>query len=35
MAEALYVAVRVASFELVLNLLEQAQRRQSLSLSAL
>ena len=35
MAEALYVAVRVASFELVLAFLEQAQRRQTLSLSAL
>jgi hypothetical protein len=35
MVEALYVAVRVASFELVLAFLEQAQRRQSLSLSAL
>lgn len=35
MVEALYVAVRVASFELVLTFLEQAQRRQSLSLSAL
>jgi len=29
------VAVRVASFELVLPILEQAQRRQDLSLSAL
>ena len=35
MTEALYVAVRVASFELVLSFLEQAQRRQELSLSAL
>ena len=35
MVEALYVAVRVASFELVLPFLEQAQRRQYLSLSAL
>jgi hypothetical protein len=35
MVEALYVAVRVASFELVLSFLEQAQRRQDLSLSAL
>jgi hypothetical protein len=35
MVEALYVAVRVASFELVLPFLEQAQRRQDLSLSAL
>ncbi|MFU8884991.1 MAG: Mu transposase domain-containing protein [Cyanobacteriota bacterium] len=35
MAEALYVAVRVASFELVLAFLEQAHSRQSLSLSAL
>jgi hypothetical protein len=35
MAEALYVAVRVASFELVLAFLEQAYRRQNLSLSAL
>jgi hypothetical protein len=35
MAEALYVAVRVASFELVLAFLEQAHRRQTLSLSGL
>jgi hypothetical protein len=35
MTEALYVAVRVASFELVLPFLEHAQRRQDLSLSAL
>lgn len=35
MAEALYVAVRVASFELVLAFLEQTHCRQSLSLSAL
>jgi hypothetical protein len=35
LVEALYVAVRVASFELVLAFLEQAQRRQDLSLSAL
>jgi len=31
--EALYVAVRVASFELVLAFLQQAQQRQTLSLS--
>ena len=35
MVEALYVAVRVASFELVLAFLQQAQQRQSLSLSLL
>ena len=35
MVEALYVAVRVASFELVLAFLEQAQHRQTLSLSGL
>ena len=35
LAEALYVAARVASFELVLPFLEQAQRHQTLSLSAL
>jgi len=35
MAEALYAAVRVASFELVLAFLLQAQQRQALSLSAL
>jgi hypothetical protein len=35
LAEALYVAVRVASFELVLPFLEQAQRHQNLTLSAL
>jgi hypothetical protein len=35
MVEALYVAVRVASFELVLAFLEQAQHRQALSLSGL
>jgi hypothetical protein len=35
LVEALYVAVRVASFVLVLPFLEQAQRRQDLSLSAL
>jgi hypothetical protein len=35
LVEALYVAVRLASFELVLPFLEQAQRRQELSLSAL
>jgi hypothetical protein len=35
MAEALYVAVRVASFELVLAFLQQAQHRQTLSLSGL
>jgi hypothetical protein len=35
LVEALYVAVRVASFELVLAFLEQAQRHQTLSLSAL
>ncbi|MGB7563762.1 MAG: IS21 family transposase [Prochlorococcaceae cyanobacterium] len=35
MVEALYVAVRVASFALVLAFLEQVQRRQTLSLSAL
>jgi hypothetical protein len=35
LAEALYEAVRVASFELVLPFLEQAQRRQDLFLSAL
>jgi hypothetical protein len=33
MVEALYVAVRVASFELVLAFLQQAQQRQTLSLS--
>lgn len=33
MVEALYVAVRVASFELVLAFLQLAQQRQSLSLS--
>ncbi|WP_231594901.1 hypothetical protein [Synechococcus sp. CBW1107] len=35
MVEALYVAVRVASFELVLTFLQQAQQRQTLSLSGL
>ncbi len=35
MAEALYFAVRVASFELVHPYLEQAQHRQDLSLSTL
>jgi hypothetical protein len=35
MAEALYVAVRVASFELVLTFLQQAQNHKTLSLSAL
>jgi hypothetical protein len=35
MVEALYVAVRVASFELVLAFLQQAQHRQTLSLSGL
>jgi hypothetical protein len=35
MVEALYVAVRVASFELVLAFLQQAQQRQTLSLSGL
>ena len=35
MAEALYVAVRVASFELVLAFLEQARHRQTLSVSGL
>jgi len=35
LVEALYVAVRVASFELVLAFLEQAQRHQTLPLSAL
>jgi len=35
MVEALYVAVRVASFELVLAFLQQAHQRQSLSLSLL
>jgi hypothetical protein len=35
MVEALYVAVRVASFELVLAFLQQGQSRQNLSLSAL
>lgn len=35
MVEALYVAVRVFSFELVLAFLQQAQQRQSLSLSLL
>jgi len=35
MVEALYVAVRVASFELVLAFLQQAQQRQSLTLSLL
>jgi hypothetical protein len=35
LVEVLYVAVRVASFELVLPFLEQAQCRQDLSLSAL
>jgi hypothetical protein len=35
MVEALYVAVRVASFELVLAFLQQAQHRQTLSLAGL
>jgi hypothetical protein len=35
MAEALYVAVRVASFELVLAFLQQAHQRKALSLSLL
>jgi hypothetical protein len=35
MVEALYVAVRVASFELVLAFLQRAQQRQTLSLSLL
>jgi hypothetical protein len=35
MVEALYVAVRVASFELVLAFLKQGQSRQKISLSAL
>jgi len=35
MAEALYVAERVAPFELMLPFLEQAKRRQELTLSAL
>jgi len=35
LVEALYVAVRVASFELVLAFLQQAQHRQTLSLSGL
>ena len=35
MVEALYVAARVASFELVLAFLQQAQQRQTLSLSLL
>jgi hypothetical protein len=33
--EALYVAVRMASFELVIALLQQGQSRQNLSLAAL
>ncbi|NBW63935.1 MAG: IS21 family transposase, partial [Synechococcaceae bacterium WB4_1_0192] len=35
MVEALYVAVRVASFDLVLAFLQQAQQRQTLTLSLL
>jgi len=35
MVEALYVAVRMASFELVLAFLQQAQQRQTLTLSGL